>query len=784
MPRFHLLTGVESGLVWVAIHARDVVRVRRHPVSTVERSAQAGGSVLSWWCRWASAFLLVCGASWAAFASAPDTPASRLWYERALVGIEVGPTGAQFGYSDPKDQRYAARLNGREIVQRCRDAHSEYAVVWARDGDFAYYNSAFLTKCPGMGDRDILLEAVAEARTTGLPVIAYCVMQQSGNYLAEHPEFAQRDDQGRILVTFCFNSGYLEEMKRMAKEQLDRGVDGFHFDMLVSGFASPCGCWCDTCRREFKAKYGHDMPAKEGGWDAAWDEALEYRYMSVQRFMRDLYAYVKSVNPRASVDFNYHGNPPFSWETAQRPVQHAANADFVTGETGSWSFTPLFVGLNTRFYQAAAPHQRVQIAMSRDVRMYHNQTTRPVNDLRWEVLTAAAHGAFITMVDKAAFDGSLDPVAYERIGAAFADARARRAEFGQPLVAEVGLYFSSRTRDWYGRARQDLYFPSFAGAHKAMVYEHIPWRVVLDENTAEIDPPTLPVVVLADTACLSAREVAMFTRYVRAGGNLIVTGEAGTRDVYGAPAGSTVLEELIGARLAGRLDTTDNWMRFAADARSDAADALLRGIRRDWPFLVKGPAVIYAPTTAEAFGELMKPYRTVRQREGKESTAWPMSAEVAVGPAVLVNRLGRGRVVTFAGSPDYSTASEHRILETRHLLAAAVRWLNPNPRIRISAPLTVEAVVTDDPVERVLRVHLLGYNAPPQNMPPKRWSLENLGLVMPEMIEDLPLYRAQIELSGTFRGASAWSPQTQLSVEGPRVTATVNDVHDVIRIRY
>lgn len=713
----------------------------------------------------------------------PAPAEQRPWYEGSLVGMEIGPTGAQFGYSDPSDQRYAARLNGRDMVRRCLGAHSEYVVIWARDGDYAYYNSDFLPKVPGMGDHDILREAVAEARPHGLPVISYCVMQQGGIFLEEHPEFAQRDDQGRLLVTYCFNSGYLAEMKRMAKEQLDRGIDGFHFDMLVSGFATPCGCWCDTCRKEFQSIYGVPMPKAEG-WDQAWEKVLEYRYMSVQRFMRDLYAYVKSVNPKASVDYNYHGNPPFSWETAQRPVQHAINADFVTGETGTWSFTPLHVSLNTEFYQATTPGQRVQIAMSRDVRMYHNQTTRPVNDMRWEILTAAAHGAFITMVDKAAFDGSLDPVAYERIGAAFADARARRAEFGQPPVAEVGIFFDSRTRDWYGRSRQDLYFPSFTGAHKAMVYEHLPWRIVLDENTKSLDPKALPVLIVPDAACLSPLQVAMLAQYVRAGGNLIVTGESGTRSSYGAPLKASAIEDLIGAQLVDRLSTTDNWMRFPGSARSEASGALLQGITRDWQFLVKGPAVIYRPTTAEAFGELMKPYRTLRQQQGKEQSGWPMSAEAAVGPAVLVNRLGAGRVVTFAGSPDYSTSSEHRIIETRKLLANAVRFLNPHPRVRIDAPVTVEAVVTDDPVARVLRVHVMGYNAPQQNMPPKRWSLDAMGLVMPEMIEDLPLFRVSLEINGPFNRVTSWNRSTELKVQGQRITATVNDVHDVIQIRY
>jgi hypothetical protein len=68
------------------------------------------------------------------------------WFQRSLVGLEVGPTGAHFGYSDSEDVRYCAHFDGREIVRRTVAAHSEYLVLWARDGDYAYACFAPLSK--------------------------------------------------------------------------------------------------------------------------------------------------------------------------------------------------------------------------------------------------------------------------------------------------------------------------------------------------------------------------------------------------------------------------------------------------------------------------------------------------------------------------------------------------------------------------------------------------------------------------------------------------------------
>ena len=210
-----------------------------------------------------------------------------------------------------------------------------------------------------------------------------------------------------------------------------------------------------------------------------------------------------------------------------------------------------------------------------------------------------------------------------------------------------------------------------------------------------------------------------------------------------------------------------------------ALSRLSTDIRTNWPFLVKGPAVVYEPTTATPLGKLLKPHRTTRQLEGKEGTEWPMSAATTVGLAILINHLGRGTVLTFAASPDFATASEHHIVEARRLLRNAVRFLHPTPRVEITAPANVETVVTDDAANRTLRIHLLAYNSPPQTTPPK-----DRPFVLPMPIEDEPMYRVVLESHPPLKRAAAGNKSTVLKRRGPRVEATVNDLHEVIVLRY
>jgi hypothetical protein len=547
--------------------------------------------------------------------------------------------------------------------------------------------------------------------------------------------------------------------------------------MVDQGFGPPTGCWCDHCQALFQAEYGRPLPKGVNWEDEDWDRMLQFRYATSDRLEKMLTDYVRSLDPRATVDFNYHGSPPFSWEVGQTPVVHAGNGDFVTGEAGLWAFGALTASFNAAWYRSATPGKPFQVAVQRGVRMYHDQTTRPLQDMRWELFTLLAHGAFVTMIDKTAYDGWLDPVAYDRIGSLLGEARSKRAHFGHKPVMEVGLYFSARTRDWIGRDKPATYFQSVQGAHKACVYEHLGFSFVFDEALTLDGLRQFPVVCLPNAAIVSEREAAVFRRYVEQGGKLLITGQSGQFDRLGEPRPNSTLEGLIGAEVKARLERSDSWMRFGA--QPEPMQVLTDGLRPDWPFLVRGPATIYEPTTATPVGELLDSHRASLANPEGYNADWPLSARQVVGPAVLIHPVGKGTVLTFAGSPDSATASEHHIVEARKLFANALRFLNPNPRVCITAPANVEAVVTDDPAARTLRVHLIAYHATPQTTPAK-----DRPYVLPGLIEDAPIFRATLEFPGGLKSAKALNRSTQLKQRGQRVEVLVEDLHEIIQCRY
>lgn len=695
------------------------------------------------------------------------------WYETRLVGMEVGPTGAQWG-SDPRDTGYAARFNGREIVEKQIELGSEYLVLWGRDSEWAYYDSKVMPKCPGLGERDPLREAVEAAKPHQLPVIVYTVVQAGGATLARHPEFAMHGaDNKPIPGRVCLNGPYRAFMRDLLDEMLVYDIDGFHIDMLDQGFGPPYGCFCTHCRALFQQQYGREMPTTES-WDSVWDQFLEFRYNTSANLEVELRDHVRKKSSKVSVDFNYHGYPPFSFEVGQRPVQHAHVGDFVTCESGVWGFSALNAGLTAEFVRATAPDKVYQVVMQRGARFYHDQTTRPLNDLRWEMFALLAHGAQVTIVDKTPFDGGIDPVAYGRMGEVFQEVQRKREHFGQAPLYDVGLYYSHRARDWYGRGQKEKYQQSFLGAHKALVYAHFTVGVLLDENLSEQALAPFPVVVLPGTAIISPKERALFEDYVQRGGKLLVLGQSGCYDAMGQPLKESVLAGLVGGTLQALRNDNDNFVRLRSS--DPHMDALAQQVPLDWPHLIYGPAAVYTATTATTLGEQLDPIRSQRQKDGLEGTTFPQSPGTVVGPAILLNRVGEGEVLTLGVAPDAAGGGEYRTAEARHLLANAVRYLCGARPVVVEAPQFVETVVTQVPGSSEYRVHAVGYLPPPGAVDPKRpW-------IIPELIEDTPLYRMSIEMASPTVRCEGTHPATILKRKGNRIEATINDIHEVITI--
>jgi hypothetical protein len=341
----------------------------------------------------------------------------------------------------------------------------------------------------------------------------------------------------------------------------------------------------------------------------------------------------------------------------------------------------------------------------------------------------------------------------------------------------VGLYYSSRSRDWYGRSEQPKYFAAVSGAHHALVQSHIPLGMIMDESVSLEQLRRYPVVYVANATVLTPTEIALFTEYVQGGGKLLVTGLSGLCNRYGQLQAHSDLAELVGAQLVGSItDHPDNYIRLPAALAHSPGNFLLAEIPADWPFLTWGPLACYEPTTAQAYGELL----TAQRSEAKDNF-WRqlMSPHAVVGPAVLVNQIGQGQVICVPCLPDAAWIGDYRVPEHRNLIRNLVRYLNPNPLVQVNAPRNVEIVLTRDAKRQRWLIHFLCCNSPPTSA---AVAFADGRRVLPALIEESPRYTASVRINKAFAHIEALQASAQARPADRCIDLEIADIYAVLAI--
>ena len=263
----------------------------------------------------------------------------------------------------------------------------------------------------------------------------------------------------------------------------------------------------------------------------------------------------------------------------------------------------------------------------------------------------------------------------------------------------AALLVSEQTRQFY--AYKDIanrFLPHVFGAFRAATEEHLPLTLLNDWDVESEGLARYAVIVLANAAALSDRQVAALRAYVRGGGGLVATGETSLCDELGRPRRDFALADLFGVAYQGRprapreRPKLDENFAIALDEsywqqRSGVAtltwtdhplvrDARLRHLVPRKSATFRGPQVLVSePKQAGEVAVRMTP-------EGKKQRPTP---------AAVLRSFGAGRVAYFPAAVDAALWS-YAYPYQRRLLIRAIEWAARHPApILVKAPLCVQA---------------------------------------------------------------------------------------------
>lgn len=538
---------------------------------------------------------------------------------------------------------------------------------------------------PGLRGVDELQEAIAYFHARGKKVMAYFSTVYDKQICELHPEWGEvgmdgKPFHGDTTLVACMNSPYRESVMNMVETLFrKRDLDGMLIDMPF--WEDGKVCYCESCKRAYQTRYNRSLPKTEDESDPDYRFYMKARQRANTTFVQEMIDRVHAVKPDALV------YP----QCDLTKVNQRNSQAFDIARIGDYVYSDLYFEYGSVQTSVATKFLTQLTACPPEIGIMtrpgtHNDTPNmmPLDQLRSMVFTILANGGAIHLFDIMWPDGYMQAENWERNAQMFREIRQRAPFLGGRSIAQVAVYHSEANHIWYGnhdpeaRVMANLY-----GACRALLEAHIPFDVLPElcaEKLADYD-----VLLLPNTACLSAEECELVREYVRDGGGLVCTNRTSLLDEEGTARNNFGLADVLGIQYTE--SDTAAYSRVFSRFRPDGA--LMDGMPRDGMMTSWGISPKIKATTAEVQATITYPYTEPVRMRFINSLSNPPAVPTN-WPACTINTFGRGRAVYFAGQPERDLI-RLSFPEYVTLLANAVRHV-------MNAPEKVQ-VEPDQPLE-------------------------------------------------------------------------------------
>ncbi|HLN56772.1 MAG TPA: beta-galactosidase [Bacteroidales bacterium] len=407
--------------------------------------------------------------------------------------------------------------------------------------------------------RDLFGELCRAAHEDGLAVFARMDSNRANEELYKaHPDWFAVDAKGEPyraadLYITCINGPYYQEHIPSILTEITNMYhpEGFT-DNSWAGLGRDSICYCNNCKKSFKAKTGKGIPGTKN-----WDDPV-YRQW---------------------IRWNYERRIEI-WELNNRTTKAAGGPDCIWSGMNSGSIS----GQARSFRDYKAIAERADIIMMDHQARSDSSGFQQVTDvgkmvhgiLGWDKLipdsmamyqagrptfrvsSKPANEAHMWMIE--AFAGGIQPW-WHHISAYHEDRRMyHTAEpvyrwytaneeylINRTPVATVGILWSQENTDYFGRDDAEaLIEVPWRGITQALVRARIPY-IPVHADHIDREASQLKLLILPNFGSISQSQLASLKRFVDRGGNLFATQHSSLYDETGAPLNDYALNDLFGA---------------------------------------------------------------------------------------------------------------------------------------------------------------------------------------------------------------------------------------------
>lgn len=707
------------------------------------------------------------------------------WFERPMRFANLTLVDDDPGRFDPQFWL--------EYFQRI---HADCATISA-GGYLAYYPTdlPLHRRSAYLGDGDAFGALYHGCRELGMNVIARIDPHVCRDEVRKaHPDWISTDARGEprrhhgmpeLWITCALGPYHFDFMRGVIRELVGR----YPVDAVFSNRWNGLGwCYCENCRRNFRAATGLEIPRTEREDEPARKAFIAWQQARLFELWDRWDAAVRSQNPNACFIPNMGAG---IWQFLDmREIGRRASILFADrqGRTaaatnGSSVTPPWAIGRAAKEFRAVMGRKPVGAGYSVGVE----------EPYRWKDSVQSVAEQQVWMADGIA-NGLL--LSFGKTGGRVRDRRWMdfTAELFQwhnrnerwlrnvaPL-AQVGLVYSQRNATRYGRPwRRDedptmRHYQAFvettyqaddhvSGMYHALVEARIPFEMVCDRMLDREHLAPYRLLILPNLSVLDDGQCEQLRAFVRRGGSLVATYETSLYSEQGSePRDNFGLADLFGARFRATPATGALNAYVALDHGAAEASEILHGFD-GVPHIIGGVWQLDVdPVEASYRSPLaaVPPYPHLPMEE-----VYPRTDDHGK-PQLLLRRHGSARVAYFPWDVD-RLFWETLLEDHARLLASTIRWaLNTDPVVTVEGPGLLDVVPWRQAGS--LTVHLVNLTNPYAMKGPFR--------------EILPVgpQRVRIQLNGTTRPTAVRllvaDREVPWSVDGSYLELTVPEVRD------
>lgn len=369
---------------------------------------------------------------------------------------------------------------------------------------------------------DLLGAQIGACRKHGISYSIYTCVGWNEECAKAHPDWLEVSPDGLIgykkpgsreyyeWQTLCLNNpDYRELIKAELKEEYERFHPlGFWIDII-----QPHECVCDSCRKK-AAELGLNI-------DSAADRQRMARLAQID-YMRDIYSFVKSLDPGLHLYFNGHA---YACDQGDEPELSNANKrrfvsfmDIESLPSPEWGYAHFPVSVN--YANKHDTHDIIMMNGKFHLAWGDFGSLRNKEALEYECFRAQANGAGVCVGDQLHPGGRLDKCVYERIGSVFAELeKSEKFCINSKKIAQIGVVTPVKSAEMSTNGLN----ASLEGAYRVLTAHKYQFDIL--DLTDDVEKYAL--LILPDRVTLTEEAARRIDRYVENGGALLATGYSG-----------------------------------------------------------------------------------------------------------------------------------------------------------------------------------------------------------------------------------------------------------------